>query len=85
MKREEASGIGHVKDREQRGRSRHLVGDVPAATVASEHRADKIAASLRHVMGSRMALESIAPASQDVASEMTAQQFDCPGRGRRIP
>ena len=69
MKREEASGIRHVKDREQKDRSRLLVGDVPAATVASEHRADKIAAPQHHVMGSQMALESIAPVSQDVASK----------------
>ena len=49
-KREQASGLGHLKDRGQKDRLRRLMGDVPAVTVSSEHRADEIAASLHEEM-----------------------------------
>ena len=49
-RRERASGLGHLKDREQKDRLRRLTGRVPAVTVSSEHRADEIAASLHEEM-----------------------------------
>ena len=49
-RREQANGIAHLKDKEQKDRLRRLQGEVPAATVASEHRADEIAASLHEEM-----------------------------------
>ena len=50
IRREQASGLGHLKDKEQKDRLRRLMGEVPAVTVSSEHRADEIAASLHEEM-----------------------------------
>ncbi len=50
VRRERANGLGHLKDKEQKDRIRLLLGDVPAAVVPSEHRADEIAAALHEEM-----------------------------------
>ena len=49
-RRRKANGLGHLKDKEEKERLRPLLGDVPAVTVSSEHRADEIAASLHEEM-----------------------------------
>ena len=49
-RRRKANGLGHLKDKEEKERLRPLLGDVPAVTVPSEHRADEIAASLHEEM-----------------------------------
>ena len=49
-RRHKASGLGHLKDKGEKERLRPLLGDVPAVTVPSEHRADEIAASLHEEM-----------------------------------
>ena len=49
-RRHKANGLGHLKDKEEKERLRPLLGDVPAVTVSSEHRADEIAASLHEEM-----------------------------------
>ena len=49
-RRHRASGLGHLKDKGEKERLRPLLGDVPAVTVPSEHRADEIAASLHEEM-----------------------------------
>ncbi|MCY4500458.1 MAG: hypothetical protein OXE57_02725, partial [Alphaproteobacteria bacterium] len=50
VRRERANGLGPLKDKEQKDRIRLLLGDVPAVTVPSEHRADEIAAALHEEM-----------------------------------
>ena len=49
-RRRKANGLGHLKDKGETERLRPLLGDVPAVTVPSEHRADEIAASLHEEM-----------------------------------
>ncbi len=49
-RRRKASGLGHLKDKGDQERLRALLGDVPAVTVPSEHRADEIAAALHEEM-----------------------------------
>ena len=49
-RRRKANGLGHLKDKGETERLRPLLGDVPAVTVFSEHRADEIAASLHEEM-----------------------------------
>ena len=49
-RREQANGLGHLKDKGQKDRLRRLMGDVPATTVATEHRVDEIAAALHEEM-----------------------------------
>ena len=49
-RRHKANGLGHLKDKGETERLRPLLGDVPAVTVSSEHRADEIAASLHEEM-----------------------------------
>ena len=49
-RRLKANGLGHLKDKGERERLRPLLGDVPAVTVPSEHRADEIAAALHEEM-----------------------------------
>ena len=48
-RRGQANGLSHLRT-DQKDRLRRLVGEVPAQAVASEHRADEIAASLHEEM-----------------------------------
>lgn len=48
-RRHQANGLGHLKD-EERERLKGLLGEVPAAVMHSEHRADEIAAALHEEM-----------------------------------
>ena len=48
-RRRKADGLGHLKEHEQE-RLKGLLGEVPAAVMPSEHRADEIAAALHEEM-----------------------------------